>query len=136
MDPTLNLPPIVMTKKWGCTPSRGAGWWGRAPPLQVHHNYRARDLVDGGGLCSPGRWDPQMRMLPELDDVGRLLVEAMQVDMEVFEKASMEMFAGTCKDPRSQKNRRSGERSSLRIGAKIGATKLGSEKAMYNRKWT
>ena len=36
-------------------------------------------------------------MLPELDDVGRLLVEAMQVDMNEFEKASMEMFAGKCK---------------------------------------
>ena len=38
-----------------------------------------------------------MRRLPELGDVGRLLVEAMQVNMKDFEKASMEMFAGKCK---------------------------------------
>ena len=36
-------------------------------------------------------------MLPELGDVGRLLVEAMQISMKDFEKASWEMYAGECK---------------------------------------
>ena len=47
-DPTLNLEPIKMTQKWKAPPPKGSGWWGRGTPLQVHHNYRTRDLVDGG----------------------------------------------------------------------------------------
>ena len=31
VDPTLNLPPVVMIKKWVCAPSRGAGWCGKGP---------------------------------------------------------------------------------------------------------
>ena len=53
VDPTINLDPIIMTKKWESPPPRGAGWWGQGPPLQVHHNYRTRDLVDGGGALLP-----------------------------------------------------------------------------------
>ena len=57
-DPTMDLEPVVVTKKWSEPPPRGSGWWGRGPPIQVHHNYKTKDMVDGGGLCSPGRWLP------------------------------------------------------------------------------
>ena len=76
-DPTASLEPIVVTDKWVEPPPLGEGWWGRGPPIQVHHNYRSRDLVDGGGLCSPGRWHPKNRLLPELGDVGERLINAM-----------------------------------------------------------
>ena len=63
-DPTADLEPIIVTKGWLERPLLGSGWWGRGPPIQVHHNYRSRDLVDGGGLCSPGRRRPSKRHLP------------------------------------------------------------------------
>ena len=42
-DPTANLDPIIVTDEWVDPPPLGAGWWGRGPPIQVHHNYRSRD---------------------------------------------------------------------------------------------
>ena len=62
--------------------------------MQVHHNYKTKDLVDGGGLCSPGRWLPGKRNLPDLGDVGKDLITAMGVDLEKFEKESYDMFTG------------------------------------------
>ena len=40
---------------------RGAGDWGRGSPLRIARKGIFRDLVDGGGLCSPGRWPKQRR---------------------------------------------------------------------------
>ena len=37
----------------------GSGWCGRGPPLEVGQGPKAR------GLCSPGRWAPQDRNLPD-----------------------------------------------------------------------
>ena len=45
-------------------PKRGAGLWGDGPPMQVEDGV-PKDFVDGGGLCSPGRWAPRRRTLPD-----------------------------------------------------------------------
>ena len=46
-------------------PRKGAGWWGRGPPLRPMRKGIPRDFVDGAGLCSPGRWPIDRRILPE-----------------------------------------------------------------------
>ena len=38
---------------------------GRGPPIQVTYKSTTRSLHDGGGLCSPGRWPPGRRRLPD-----------------------------------------------------------------------
>ena len=45
-------------------PKRGAGWWGHGCPLRTGRGSRHREINDGGGLCSPGRWAPSRRKLP------------------------------------------------------------------------
>ena len=62
--------------------------------MQVHHNYKTKDMVDGGGLCSPGRWLPSKRNLPDLGDVGKDLISAMGVDLGEFEQKAYKMFTG------------------------------------------
>ena len=51
--------------------------WGRGPPVRVLQGSRVRDMVDGAGLCSPGRWKPGARKLPEVSrlasDLGEIL---------------------------------------------------------------
>ena len=42
----------------------GAGWRGTGMPLFVGHGARRKELRDGGGLCSTGRWPPERRCLP------------------------------------------------------------------------
>ena len=56
-DPAANLPLLCVSEEWreGPPPSRGAGWWGRGPPIKVLQGSRVRDMVDGAGFCSPGR---------------------------------------------------------------------------------
>ena len=41
------------------------GWSGLGRPMAVPKKGLFRDLVDGGGLCSPGRWHPSHRRLPQ-----------------------------------------------------------------------
>ena len=41
------------------------GWIGRGPPRMVEFMGKQRAFHDGGGLCSPGRWRPEDRRLPE-----------------------------------------------------------------------
>ena len=53
-------------------PPRGAGWWGFGPPMQIGAADKVRDYVDGGGLCSPGRWPPHQRRLPTNSILARL----------------------------------------------------------------
>ena len=36
----------------------GQGWWGTGKPMQVRQGRKTRDMQDGGGYCSPGRWLP------------------------------------------------------------------------------
>ena len=82
------MDPVVVTKQWSEAPPRGSGWW------QVHHIYKTRDIVDGGVLCSPGRWHPKNRTLPDLGDVGKDLITAMGVNLVEFEQKAYKMFAG------------------------------------------
>ncbi len=42
----------------------GAGPRGRGPPLYVGSHHRRRELCDGAGLCSLGRWAPWCRPPP------------------------------------------------------------------------
>ena len=49
----------------------GAGWRGIGPPIQALHKGRARDIHDGAGLCSPGRWPPGQRRLPSTPSLAR-----------------------------------------------------------------
>ena len=37
-------------------PDKGSGWLGSGPPMRVGVSYTARDVCDGQGLPSPGRW--------------------------------------------------------------------------------
>ena len=41
----------------------GSGWWGRGSPLMTSRKGCAVPLIDGGGLCSPGRWPIKQRIL-------------------------------------------------------------------------
>ena len=55
-------------------PGLGAGWRGVGPPLSAGVGARARELRDGGGLRSPGRWPPWRRRLhPRAEEVAELL---------------------------------------------------------------
>ena len=42
-------------------PKRGHGRYGRGQPILASHNGKLRPLVDGCGLCCPGRWAPHDR---------------------------------------------------------------------------
>ena len=42
-------------------PKRGHGRYGRGQPIMAQHDGKLRPLVDGCGLCSPGRWAPEDR---------------------------------------------------------------------------
>ena len=57
---------------------RGDGWIGHGAALQVGAADKARDFVDGGGLCSPGRWVPERRRLPAGCAVARLAGEILK----------------------------------------------------------
>ena len=43
-----------------------AGWWGVREPVRTYKGpgRTGRPMHDGGGLCSPGRWQPRHRKLP------------------------------------------------------------------------
>ena len=43
-----------------------AGWWGVGEPVRTYKGpgRTGRPMHDGGGLCSPGRWQPRLRKLP------------------------------------------------------------------------
>ena len=40
---------------------KGSGWKGHGPPLQIGQGSSARDLCDGVGLCSKGKWATRER---------------------------------------------------------------------------
>ena len=46
---------------------RGSGWRGTGPPLTTGSGSATRELHDGAGLCSPGRWPLDKRRLPDND---------------------------------------------------------------------
>ena len=63
----------------------GSGWTGDGEPYSVGRGSRRRHLVDGGGLCSPGRWPRAHRRLPEGLCAwlrGRILSEITKLDTD------------------------------------------------------
>ena len=42
------------------------GWLGEGPPREAPFMGKRRPFADGGGLCSPGRWPPNKRLLPKV----------------------------------------------------------------------
>ena len=55
----------------GAAPA-GSGWLGVGQPLQVGQGPQARGFRYGAGLCSPGRWAPEARRLPESNLLKRI----------------------------------------------------------------
>ena len=45
-------------------PVKHSGWRGRGSPMEVGIGYTSREVCDGQGLCSPGRWAPADRRYP------------------------------------------------------------------------
>ena len=58
-------------------PRKGAGWWGRGSSMKAMRKGIPRDFVDGAGLCSPGRWKVNQRILPD-DQFARRLRRALR----------------------------------------------------------
>jgi len=58
------------------------GWLGTGPPRSAPFMGRHRPYADGGGLCSPGRWPPSQRVLPEVGQEAFMdrMVELLQED--------------------------------------------------------
>ena len=106
------MEPIVVSKKWlqeGSQPVAGSGWMGFGPPLQVRQNYKVRDFEDGAGLCSPGRWPPSRRRLPETGNLVRELSQSMKLDAKSWEKTTFAMLAWKLTtDPHSAEQRSAG----------------------------
>ena len=95
-DPTEGLPPIVMTEKWlapDVQPKKGEGWLGHGAPLRVRQGHMVRDLEDGAGICSPGRWSPAKRKLSDIEGFAEKLSAAMNVDPEAWHKSMPRMMA-------------------------------------------
>ena len=85
-------------------PKRGDGWWGLGPPVKPHHKGLPREVVDGGGLPSPGRWPVEQRVLPE-DAVVKDLRRALQESLldcargwphQCLKRKLMEISCGKC----------------------------------------
>ena len=95
-DPTEGLPPVSMSEKWDSTgpPEKGSGWLSTGPPIKVNHNYKTRCFEDGAGLCSPGRWRPGYRNLPDTDGLGEGLVKAAGINLDKWDKAIVVLLAG------------------------------------------
>jgi hypothetical protein len=100
LDPTLDLPDILVAEAWHTVgpPPRGSGWWGKGAPLKVQQNFSPRDICDGAGLCSPGRWHPDKRRLPDLGGLAGGLVGSMFLDGDAWEQIMMRMMAGKLKE--------------------------------------
>ena len=78
-------------------PPRGSGWVGLGQPITGRRKGLPRQIVDGGGLPSPGRWRPEMRRLPNgpiLSKVKAALVEGLRSCEKGYPRP--EPFAGGC----------------------------------------
>ena len=67
-------------------PAVSAGWGGRGPSRRARHIGGDKPFCDGGGLCSPGRWAPEKRLLPSC--LGGLNLEMHARFAEAVQKAS------------------------------------------------
>ena len=56
-------PAVLPCVDEGPVPNRG--WLGRGPARTSSFMGRGRTFEDGGGLCSPGKWPPSRRNLPD-----------------------------------------------------------------------
>lgn len=65
------------------------GWWGTGPPQLTWKGMlkQGRIMVDGGGLCSPGRWTKQLRNTPleglTIKDILDRAVKKLVADMDL-----------------------------------------------------
>ena len=64
------------------------GWHGVGPPRKARHMGGDKPFCDGGGLCSPGRWQPGKRRLPSALPCLRARL------VEQFEKAARKSSGG------------------------------------------
>ena len=62
--------------------------------MRVRQGHRIRELGDEAGICSPGRWSPAKRKLPELNGLAEKLSAAMNVDNDEWHKSVMKMMSG------------------------------------------
>ena len=74
------------------------------PPIKCRHGTGERELVDGFGLCSPGRWRPLQRGRlctgPELDhacSIQKALREFVQSELDDTRKAAFALASGHLK---------------------------------------
>ena len=87
----------------------GAGWVGSGPPLLAAYGSRRRDVVDGGGLCSPGRWSVHQRRRPELapriaEVIDDVITQMANVEgSEFIDRVGSSLACGACTaDPLGQ----------------------------------
>lgn len=93
----------------GGQPGRGAGWLGVGRPIKVRQGYTIRDLEDGAGLFSPGRWTPSKRRLPDVGKLAKNLVEAMGLNLGDWGNIVLRMMAGRMEgDPFTSTQRAAG----------------------------
>jgi hypothetical protein len=95
-DPTSGLPEMKVAEAWvkHGPPPKGAGWWGRGAPIQVQQNYNVRDIDDGAGLCSPGRWHPSRRKLLDVGNLAKEAIAHMGLNLEEWSITTVKMMAG------------------------------------------
>ena len=96
-DPTADLEPIIMSQKWakdGTQPKAGEGWLGKGAPIKIHQGHRVRDIEDGAGICSPGRWNRHRRRLPDTAGLAKLVSDEMKMDEGHWEKAVLKRMSG------------------------------------------
>ena len=63
----------------------GDGWWGRGPPMMARRGRRKRPVQTGGGFCSPGRWAPAARRLPD-GPAAREMQDALEAAILAWEE--------------------------------------------------
>ena len=75
-------------------PRKGEGWWGRGPPVRPIRKGIPRESVDGGGLCSPGRWPIDKRILPDdytSKHLQKALTDSLQEALALIKKSDPTM---------------------------------------------
>ena len=85
---------------------RGAGLSGSGPPMIVGRLHRAREICDGAGRCSPGKWPPRARPTPSskiVSDIGtaiRRCVQRLDYDGRALDVLFSKLASGkVCENP-------------------------------------
>jgi len=92
-DHPVRVPTVRGEPEEGTVEAPSCGWHGLGPTRRARHMGGDRPYHDGGGLCSPGRWPPSRRRLPQCLP---LLKDHI---LGQFTKAIREMSGGS-EDPR------------------------------------